>query len=146
MASTAKVSADESLMVLAEAEVALAMTVPPVIVRAPAKLGLRPGVTVAPLATPPTVNVLPVVLVSVMVVALEIALMNQLPVKPVAVTGCPGTRLAVLAIVRMGAAAVPVLTAVVVRAAVAPVTVPSVIEVPVLVAFWLSENCVALII
>ena len=46
MASTAKVSADESLMVLAEAEVALAMTVPPVIVRAPAKLGLRPSVCV----------------------------------------------------------------------------------------------------
>ena len=133
-------------MVLAEAEVALAMTVPPVIVSAPAKLGLSPGVTVAPLATPPTVKVLPVVLASVMVVRPEIALMYQLPVKPVAVTGCPGTRLAVLAIVRMGAVIVPVLAAVVVRAVVAPVTVPSVIEVVVLVAFWLNENCVPLMI
>ena len=135
MLSAANVSAEESLIVLAVADVALAMTVPPVIVSAPAKLGLSPGVTVAPLATPPTANVLPVVLVSVMVVALEIALMNQLPVKPVAVTGCPGTRFAVLAIVSMGAVVVPVLTALVVRPAVAPVTVPSVIVVPVLVAF-----------
>ena len=124
MVSAAKVNAEESLIVLAVAEVALAMTVPPVIVSAPAKLGLRPGVTVAPLATPPAASVLPVVLVSVMVVRPEIALMYQLPVKPVAVTGCPGTRLAVLAIVRMGAVVVPVLAAVVVRAVVAPVTVP----------------------
>jgi hypothetical protein len=109
-----------------------------------AKLGLMLGVTEVPLARPPTVNVLPVELASVMVVALEIALMNQLPVKPDAVTGWPRTRLAVLGKVRIGAVVVPALTAFVVRAAVAPVIVPSVIEVPVLTAVWLSVNCVAL--
>ena len=64
MASTAKVSAEESLIVLAEAVVALAMTVPPVIVRAPAKLGLRPSVCVA-IAALLAIAAVPVVLATV---------------------------------------------------------------------------------
>ena len=76
MASSAKVSAEESLMVLAEAEVALAMTVPPVIVNAPAKLGLRPSVWVAAAAFNVRAAV-PVVFATVKVVAELIALIYQ---------------------------------------------------------------------
>ena len=76
MASSAKVSADESLRVLAEAVVALAMTVPPVIVSAPAKLGLRPSVCVAAAAFN-TRAVVPVVFATVKVVAELIALIYQ---------------------------------------------------------------------
>ena len=114
--------------------VAFNTKVPPVTVMAPAKLGLTVGTTEAPLAMPPTVRVFPVVLDNVTVVALLIALIYQFPVRAALVTCCPTTRLAVLATVKMGAVVVPVLSAVVVSAAVEPLTVPRATVVPVLVA------------
>ena len=142
MASSAKVSAEELLRVLAEAVVALAMTVPPVIVNAPAKLGLRPSVWVATAALFAIAPVL-VVLATVKVVAEAIVATYQpAPAeRPVPLIGWPTTRLAVLPTVSV----FPVLAVTAIEAR-EPVTVPRVIEVPVLVAFWLSENCVALII
>ena len=61
--------------------------------------------------------------------------------RPDPLIGWPTTRLAVLPTVSV----FPVLAVTAIEAR-EPVTVPRVIEVPVLVAFWLSENCVALII
>ena len=146
IASTAKatfvrpLSTEEAVVVSA-----FNCTVPPVMVSGPAKLGLKAGVMVVAAGMAPTATVFAVVLERVTTVPLVIALMYQLPVRPVPVTCCPGTRFAVLAKVSVGAVVVPALTAEVAIAAVAPVTVPR-LKVAGITAVWLMANWVGLMI
>ena len=125
-ASPAKTRLELLLTTSADALVGFSTTLPSVIVSAPAKLGLTPGVTTCPLAMEPTVREDPVVFAKVTAVA-EMALMYQpwLAGSEACVTVWPTTRFAV-GRVKVGADVVPALTAVKVRLAVAPVTVPMV--------------------
>src|SRR4051812_44544005 len=104
------------------AEVELRVRVPPAMVSGPAKLVMALGAREAPLATPPTATVAPVVLARVTPVALLMELIYQ-PCEAgsaLLTTAWPGTRFAVLATASVGAVVVPALAPVVVKAAVAP--------------------------